>query len=187
MFYWSTEGNWRQCVIMDHPKKSQKKAISLKSVLLNYWSKLEIIFYHRSVSTNHITQQSFSEVLCWSTEVSKRLGFISKHCQHITLYKNRSQKCLVEVLRWVGDYVSVSNIVHKSHHKTINLIKVLLKYWGELETMFQYRSSSTIYVTKQSTSSGFCWSAVASRRQYFIIEHDLNKSHGKLINLTRFC
>ena len=153
------------------PYKSHYKSISLIKFLLKYWDELETMFHHRTFSTNHITNQSVSPEFCWSSDVSWRQCFIIKHSRQITLQINQSEKSYVEVLRWVGDNVSSSNIPYKSHYKSISLTRVLLKYWGELETMLHHRTFPINHITNQSVSPEFCWSSDVSWRQCFIIKH----------------
>ena len=54
--------------------------------------------------------------------------FVTEHPLQITLQINQSEKTSVEILMWVGDNVSSSNIPYRSHYKSIGLIRVLLKY-----------------------------------------------------------
>ena len=174
------------------PYKSHYKSISLRRVLLKYWSELETLFHRRTFHTNHITNQSVSAEFCWSIEVSWRHCFIIEHSLQITLQINQSHQSSVEVLRWVGDNVSSSNILDKSHYKSISLSRVLLKYWGELETLFHHRTFPTNHITNQSVSAEFCWSIEVNWRHCFIIAHSLqitlqiNQSHQSSVEVLRW-
>ena len=123
--------------------------------MLKYCGDVETIFHHRTFATNHITNQSVSLEFCQSIEVSWRKCFTMKNPLQITLQRNQTEKNSVEVLREDGDNVSLPNILYRSHYESINLRRVLLKYSGELETMFHHRTSSTIHITNQSISGEF--------------------------------
>ena len=206
--------------------KWHQKGVNLNRILKTYYGLSGTTFRHRKSPTNHITNQSVSPEFCWSNKVSWTQCFIIEHPLQITLQINQSQQSSVEVLRWVGDNlsssnisykitlqinqsdkssvevlrwvgdnvsssnihnkshyksislsrvpvevlrwvgdnVSSSNIHYKSHYKSISLTRVLLKYWGELETMFHHRTSTTNHITNQSVSAEFCWSIEVSWR-----------------------
>ena len=153
--------------------KSHHKPFSLIRVLLKYWGGLETVFTHRTFPTNHITNQSVWLEFCWSIGVGWRQFFSIEHFLQITLQINQSHQSSVEVLRWVGDNLLASNILYKSHYKPIRLIRVLLEYWGGLQTVLQHRKFATNHITNQSVSSDFCWSSEVGWRQFSRIEHFL--------------
>ena len=150
------------------------------------------MLHHRTFPTNHVTNQSFQKEFCWNIEEGWRQCFSIEHSLQITVQINQSHESSIEVLRWAGDNVSTSNIPYKSHYKSISLSIVLLKYWDELETMFQHRTSSTNHITNQLVSGEFYWSIEVSWRQCFRIEHpqqitlQINQSHKSSVVVLKW-
>ena len=96
--------------------------------------------YHRSVQVFHR----------WSSATSPKSIPYESHYPPISL-----SRIPVEVFKGVGHNVSTSNIVYKSHYKSIGLRRVMLKYSGEIKTMFDHGAFPTNHITNQSLSLGF--------------------------------
>ena len=92
--------------------------------------------HHRTSLWNHNTNQSLLGELCWSIEVSWRKCFIIGHRAEIALQINHSQQSCVEVLKWVEEDVSSSDMAQKSQYESIIRSRDSWRYRNDIKRTF---------------------------------------------------